>query len=167
MGDPALTARIMVSADPANPLLAERRVNPHNRAHLQRIIEFLEQHLRALPEGDSELRALLLTKLAGKYYGDPSERGRQAAADAMAIAERIELSPEARVEVQIAAHTQAFCVPGKLGERAAVAAELVELARTHHLVASERLGLLWQIYTTERRGDLTAVAAAIDELARH
>ncbi|MFI6998193.1 BTAD domain-containing putative transcriptional regulator [Nocardia sp. NPDC050175] len=167
LGDPALTARIMVSADPANPLLAERRVNPQNRAHLQRVVEFLEQNLRALPEGDSDLRALLLTKLAGKCYGDPSDRGRQAAAAAMAIAERIELSPETRVEVLIAAHTQAFCVPGKLDERAAVAAELVELAREHHLVASERLGLLWQIYTAERGGDLAEVESTIAELARH
>lgn len=165
--DPAMTARIMVSADPANPLLAERRVNPQHHVHLQRVVGLLEQNLRSLPEGDSELRVLLLTKLASKFYGDPSDRGRQAAMEAMAIAERIELSPDTRAEVLIAAHTQTFWVPGKLDERARVAAELVELAGTHHLVASERLGLLWQIYTAERRGDLAETATAITELDRH
>lgn len=167
LADPAVTARIMVSADPANPLLAERRVNPQHHVHLQRVVELLEQNLRALPAGDSELRVLLLTKLAGKFYGDRSDRGRQSATEAMAIAERIELSPETRAEVLVAAHTQTFWVPGKLDERARVAAELVELAGTHHLVASERLGLLWQIYTAERRGDLAEIATAITELDRH
>ncbi|WP_067572538.1 AfsR/SARP family transcriptional regulator [Nocardia acidivorans] len=167
LADPAVTARIMVSADPANPLLAERRVNPQYGVQLGRVVELLERNLRALPLEDSELRVLLLTKLADKFYGDSSDRGRQAAAEAMAIAERIELSPETRAEVLIAAHTQTFWVPGKLDERARVAAELVELAGAHHLVASERLGLLWQIYTAERRGDLAETGAAIAELDRH
>lgn len=168
LADPALTAHVVMSLDPGNPVLAERRVAPEQAVHLDRVVALLARNLSGLSDEDSELRALLLTKLAIELYGHPDERerdrGRAAAEDAGAIARRIDLSAGTRAEVLIAAHTQAYATPGGLARRTRLAAELVALAQAHGLVVSERLGLLWQLYAAEQRGDLIEAECALSTL---
>ncbi len=69
-----------------------------------------------------------------------------------------------RAEVLIAAHTQAYATAGGLARRTRLAAELVALGQEHELVVSERLGLLWQLYAAEQRGDLTGAEHALSNL---
>nr|WP_198151283.1 BTAD domain-containing putative transcriptional regulator [Kibdelosporangium sp. MJ126-NF4] len=167
LDDPALTLQVVVSTESGSPMLGEQRVSRGHDARQQPTIALLERHLRDLPDGDSELRALLLTALAFETYGERSDRGKQAAEQAHRIATRVEVSAETRARILIAEHTQAFAVPGGLAQRERVAADLLALATTHRMSMYAQIAQVWQVYAAEQHGDHADVTAAIDDLERH
>ncbi|RJQ73776.1 hypothetical protein D5S17_24455 [Pseudonocardiaceae bacterium YIM PH 21723] len=162
LADPALIGKVIVSVEPGN-LMVPRR-SPVHRDRIRAVVQLLDRSLAQLPPGDSPDRAMLLAKLAIELYGDAGPRGRSAAAEAMGIAERIELPARTHAIVLQAAHTQAYPVPGRLADRIALAQQLLHLARENQLWVSERLALLWLLYAAEQQGDLPAAEGMLTEL---
>ncbi|QBI54343.1 Transcriptional regulatory protein EmbR [Streptomonospora litoralis] len=136
LGDPELTARIVTAFDvPA--------VWPRNDDEdlSGRIAATCERTLAALPAHHEQLRARLLAALALELRGDTGPRGARAAREAEQTARRL-ADPALLAQALNAGFMQSFHRAGGARGRAAVGAELVELAAAEGLVAYEVLGRL-------------------------
>jgi DNA-binding SARP family transcriptional activator len=161
LSDPALTARVIVSFD-VPTLWTNRRYG----TVATEIIELTEQTLRQLPAGDGELRARLLVTLAMELEGEPGERGRQAAAEAEAMARRLG-NPDVLVMALNGVFMQHYF--GELVRREKAATEMLELAQRHELSGAEVLARLVLSQAHVKRADFAAADAhveRVEELAR-
>jgi DNA-binding SARP family transcriptional activator len=120
LDDPALLARVITSFE------AARLWQAHEYgATDQDLVDAVEQTLARLPPGDQPLRCRLLTTLAFELPGAESERGYQAAAEAVEMARRLG-DPGALAMAINGRYIQSFRHDG-LAERLSLGAELLAL----------------------------------------
>lgn len=162
LGDPALTARVIVSFD-VPTLWSNRRYG----TVAADIVEPAEQTLLELPPGDGELRARLLVTLALELHGEPGERGRAAAAEAEAMARRLG-DPRMLVMALNGVLMQHYWIGG-LAERERAGTEMLALAQRHELPGAEAVARLALIQVHAKRADFAAAdthVSPVEELAR-
>jgi DNA-binding SARP family transcriptional activator len=120
LGDPALLARVITSFEVGRLWQAhEYGTTDHE------LVDTAEQTLARLPPGDQPLRCRLLTTLAFELPGAESERGYQAAAEAVEMARRLR-DPGALAMAINGRYIQSFRHDG-LAERLSLGAELLAL----------------------------------------
>lgn len=161
LGDPALTARVIVSFD-VPTLWTNRRYG----TVATEIIELTERTLRQLPPGDGELRARLLVTLAMELEGEPGERGRAAATEAEAMARRLG-DPHVLVMALNGVFMQHYF--GELARRERAATEMLDLAQRHELPGAETLARLVLAQAHVKRAEFATADTHIErveELAR-
>lgn len=163
MGDTDLTARVIGAYDV--PAIWSRSDDPDQAAC---VVAAAERTLAALPiDANDVTRARLLATIALESRGDPRPRGPAAAREAETIARRID-DPSLLVFALNGVFMQTFSRAGLSTERAAIGAELVEVAARHGLVTYEVLGHLIGLQAACAVGDVRradAHAAAADALA--
>jgi DNA-binding SARP family transcriptional activator len=156
LGDPALTARVIVSFD-VPTFWTNRRYG----TVATEIIELAERTLRQLPAGDGELRARLLVTLALELEGEPDERGRAAAAEAEAMARRLG-DPDVLVMALNGVLMQHYF--GGLTRRERAATEMLDLAQRHELPGAEALARLVLAQAHAKRADFVASNAQVEKI---
>ncbi len=153
LGDTALTARVITAFDV--PALWTRT---DDEELARRVAEAAERTLAALPPGDREQRARLLSTLALELRADTGGRGRRAALRAEETAR--ELGDPALLALALNARfLQSFDTTGLAPRRADLGAELVDLAARHQLVTFEVLGHLVLVQARAALADLPAADA--------
>ncbi|MFI2642417.1 BTAD domain-containing putative transcriptional regulator [Streptomyces sp. NPDC018610] len=167
LGDPALTARVIGAYDV--PAVWTRGDDP--RAAL-RIVAAAERTLAALPPGpahDAD-RCRLLATVALESRGTRSPRGPAAAAEAEALARRLD-DPALLAFALNGRFMQSCARAGLAARRDAIGEELVTLSARHGLASYEVLGELVRMQARAGLGDRAgarAHAAAADRLGeRH
>ncbi|MEU0464776.1 BTAD domain-containing putative transcriptional regulator [Amycolatopsis sp. NPDC006131] len=161
VGDPALTARVLVAFDV--PAIWTAADDP---ALARRIADATERTLDALPPGEDAVRARLLATLALELRNTAGDRGPRAAREAEALARRLD-DPALLAFALNARFMQSFERAGLAPERARIGRELVELARRHELVTFEVLGHLVLVQAASALADFATAdrhAEAADEL---
>jgi DNA-binding SARP family transcriptional activator len=149
-GDPVLTARVIAAYDV--PTVWTRADDP---ARSQALVATTRRTLDRLPAAPPALRARLLATIGLEHRGTRDGW----AADAAAEAERIarDLNDPAVLALALNARfVQSFQLPGRTGDRAAIADELIALSGRHDLPAFETLGHLVGIQVGAARGDAEA-----------
>ncbi|MGW0595072.1 BTAD domain-containing putative transcriptional regulator [Streptosporangium sp. NPDC002607] len=162
LGDPHLTAEVISAFDV--PAIWTRN---DDEDLARQIVHAIERTLTALPEGQAAQRSRLLSTLALELRGAPTDRGRQAAREAEAIARRLG-DPALLAFALNGRFMQAFQQAGMAPRRARIGDELVDLATRHHLVTFEVLGHLILIQAHSALADFVtadAHAAATERLA--
>ncbi|MEU4658920.1 BTAD domain-containing putative transcriptional regulator [Streptomyces sp. NPDC023723] len=166
-GDAELTARVIGAYDvPAN---WTRSDDPEAA---RRIVAAAERTLAALPDTPAAdpARARLLATVALESRGVRSPRGPEAARRAEEIARRL-ADPALLAFALNGTYMQSCATAGGSPRRAAIGAELVELAARHGLATYEILGHLIRLQARSAAADFTGAdrhAAAADALAaRH
>ncbi|MEU6476991.1 AfsR/SARP family transcriptional regulator [Streptomyces sp. NPDC047017] len=168
LGDPALTARIIGAYDV--PAIWTRGDDPEAA---RRIVAAAERTLAALPprtpEHDAD-RCRLLSTIALEMRGTRSPRGPEAAAEAEALARRLD-DPALLAFALNGRFMQSCTRAGLAARRDAIGAELVTLSARHGLATCEVLGHLVRVQARAALGDSArahAHAVAADRLAeRH
>ena len=171
LGDPVLAARVITAFDVPRPWFSHAY-----GATDDELVAAVEQTLIRLPPGERSLRCRLLTTLAFELAGAESDRGYQAAAEAVELARRLG-DPDAMAIAISGRCFQSFRHDG-LAERRELGAELLALpgkpvtveALAHLLVMDARAGAFdfatadWHADRAAHiagRYDLPAAAAAI------
>ncbi|RSN52343.1 SARP family transcriptional regulator [Amycolatopsis sp. WAC 04182] len=161
LDDPLLTARVIGAFDvPASWTESD------DRELASRIAEAVERTLAALPAEHRAERCRLLATLAVEMRNAGGQRAREAAREAEALARRLD-DPALLAFALNARFLQSFDRAGLAPERAAIGAELVDLAARHGLVTFEVLGHLVLLQAKSALADFAAAdrhAAAADEL---
>ncbi len=126
-GDAELLARAALGYSGLGPL----RIRQVREAGTVDPVEvaLLERALGALPEQDSELRALLLGQLAGALYNTRERGRRERLADAAVEMARRAASPESLAEALLMKH-RVITAPDQLEQRLALTTEIIELTHT-------------------------------------
>jgi hypothetical protein len=130
-----------------------------------RVVSLLEEPLRAVDPGDSEVRARLLARLAGASR-DPPSRGRAAALshDAVAMARR--LGDPAPLAYALDGRHVVIWGPDAGEERAAIVAELAALLDEAGDEERAFQGHFWRLEAALEVGDLADVRAELEPAAR-
>ncbi len=149
----------------ARAALGAGRVTAERGALDDRLVQLLEEALRAIPEGDSALRAALTARLAMALYFSRQEARRNTLSEqAVAMARRVG-DPAALVAALITRHLMLWG-PGDPGERLAITAE----ARAIADVLPDRQPSFeitrWRILDLEERGEMTAANLELQAYAR-
>lgn len=164
LGDPLRTAAVIGAFDV--PAIWTADDDPQLSAG---IVAAAERTLAALPPGHDAARARLLVTIAMERRGDAGERGGQAAREAETIA-RASGNPTLLAYALNGRFMQTCHRAGLAPQRAAIGAELLELAGRHAgLVTFEVLGHLIVMQASSALADIAAAdrhAAAADALAR-
>ncbi|MBQ1090394.1 BTAD domain-containing putative transcriptional regulator [Streptomyces sp. B93] len=166
-GDAELTARIIGAYDV--PAIWTRSDDPEASA---RLVAAAERTLAALPSGSARdaVRCRLLATVAVETRGVRSARGPRAAAEAEALARRLD-DPGLLAFALNGVFMQSCTRAGLAGRRDRIGAELVGLGARTGLVTYEVLGHLVRVQALSARGDFggaDAHAEAADRLAdRH
>lgn len=166
-GDPELTGRVIGAFDV--PAIWTRGDDPELA---RRIVAAAERTLAALPPPDGHgrydaVRCRLLATVAVEMRGSHSSRGPQAAAQAEAIARRLD-DPALLAFALNGTFMQSFTRAGLAPRRAETGTELVALGARHGLVTFEVLGHLILLQALGALGDFAAAdthATAADRLA--
>ncbi|MBE1574030.1 BTAD domain-containing putative transcriptional regulator [Amycolatopsis roodepoortensis] len=161
LDDPLLTARVIGAFDvPASWTESD------DWELASRIAETVERTLAALPGERVAERCRLLATLAVETRNAGGQRAREAAREAETIARTLE-DPALLAFALNARFLQSFDRAGLAPERAAIGAELVDLAARHGLVTFEVLGHLVLLQAKSALADFAAAdrhAASADEL---
>ncbi|SCG76802.1 BTAD domain-containing putative transcriptional regulator [Micromonospora inositola] len=160
--DPVLTGTVLAAFDV--PAVWTRN---DDEDLSRRVVEAAERTLAVLPADQADQRSRLLSTLALELRGTTTDRGRRAAAEAEAIARRLD-DPALLAFALNARFMHTFRRTGLAPERARLGAELVDLAARHQLVTFEVLGHLIGLQARCGLGDLAAAdghARAADRLA--
>jgi hypothetical protein len=161
VADPALTAEVIAAFDV--PAVWTENDDP---ALAERIVEVTERTLAALPPSDAAVRSRLLSTIALELRNTGGNRARDAAHEAEAIARGLD-DPAVLAFALNARFMQSFDRAGRARERAAIGAELVDLAARHTLVSFEVLGHLILAQANAALADFPAAdrhVAAADRL---
>lgn len=162
LGDPLLTARVLTAYDvPANWTISDDPVQA------QALVSAARRTLRLLPDGVDALRARLLAVIALEHRGTRDAWAAEAALEAERLARGLG-DPAVLVVALNARFIQSFQQPGRSRERAAIAAELIEVASRHDLPAYEILGHLVAMQAHSALGTFETAelhATAADQLA--
>jgi hypothetical protein len=156
LGDPTRLARAALAL--AAPY-AEAGFGDELRAGL------LEEALAALPEEDNALRASVLARLAPELFWRHDFARADEVSDAAVEMARRSGDVGVLAEALDCRH-YALMRPETLGQRLALADELVRLADATGAVRRQLRGRLWRIHDHLELGDLAAVDSEIDRHAR-
>ncbi|GAA5192331.1 hypothetical protein GCM10023322_51710 [Rugosimonospora acidiphila] len=162
LADPGLTARVIGAFDVPGVWTAN-----DDPALAARVVAVTERTLADLSPHALVERARLLSTLAMELRGTRSDRGREAAGQAESIARRLG-DPGLLAFALNGRFMHTFERAGLAPARAAIGAELVELATAHDLVTFEVLGQLVLLQAHCALADFAAAdahAAAADRLA--
>ncbi|WP_043848963.1 BTAD domain-containing putative transcriptional regulator [Amycolatopsis keratiniphila] len=161
LDDPLLTARTIGAFDvPASWTESD------DRELASRIAGAVERTLAALPRDRRAERCRLLATLAVELRNTGGRRAREAAREAEALARELE-DPALLAFALNARFLQSFDRAGLAPERAAIGAELVDLASRHGLVTFEVLGHLVLLQAKSALAEFATAdrhAASADEL---
>ncbi|WP_051797437.1 ATP-binding protein [Catenuloplanes japonicus] len=163
--DEELSARIVAAAE---RVLAAWGTSDVDRAGRELLASGGGESGRTLA-GSSGLRSRLLSTMALELRGRTDDRGETAAREAERLA-RASGEPSLLAFALNARFMHCFGRTGLAAERAAIGAELVELAAGHRLVTYEVLGHLVLLQASCARGDTDAAdrhAADVNRLAAH
>ncbi|WP_255663814.1 MULTISPECIES: BTAD domain-containing putative transcriptional regulator [unclassified Nocardia] len=152
LGDPKLTARVLTAFD-----IPALWTTNDDEALARRIVRVADETLAALPAGDTELRARLLTTVALEVRATDGARGRAAADEAERIAARLG-DPRLLAFARNGRFMQTFHRTGLAAERAEIATGLIDLARANELVSFEVLGHLIAVQSRCALADFAAAA---------
>lgn len=166
VGDPLLTARVIAAHD--MPALWPRSDDP---AQAGAVAAAAERTLAALPPGgDDATRARLLATIAIESRGTRAPRPLECARQAEAVARRLD-DPGLLAFALNGVFMQTCRDTGTATRRAAIGAELVDLATRNGLVSFQILGHLIRMQASAAHADFATAdrdAAAADALAaRH
>ena len=142
-------------------LLFRVRSSPEPDAELLRV---LDEALAAMDEGDSALRASLLSRLAVALYFLPSFRGRGPGLALQAVEMARRLGDPAAMAEALRAHHLALRQSGTVAERLAVTTEIVRLAE---LAGDRELALDGRDYRVGDLLELGDIRAADADLAAY
>ncbi|MBV8951762.1 MAG: hypothetical protein JOZ99_12865, partial [Actinobacteria bacterium] len=126
------------------------------------LVQRLEEALTELPPGDSRLRAMVTARLGSELtfrFAD-TERRRALADEALAIARRLGDAPTLAY-VLTAAHW-GIAAPDNVGERLAMARELLEVAEGLRDRDYEAAGLSWLVTDLVESGDVPSARAVVE-----
>lgn len=149
---PKLTARVLTAFD-----IPALWTTNDDEALARRIVRVADETLAALPAGDTELRARLLTTVALEVRATDGARGRAAADEAERIAARLG-DPRLLAFARNGRFMQTFHRTGLATERAEIATGLIDLARANELVSFEVLGHLIAVQSRCALADFAAAA---------
>ena len=126
-----------------------------------RLVPLLEDALRSLPEGDSEIRARLMARLAGALRDEPSrvpqDRLSQEAVD---MARRV--GDPATLSYALEGRLAATWWPENPEERLTIATEILRLAREADDGDQIAHGLGWRVSALMELGDIAAVDVELE-----
>lgn len=162
LGDAPRTARVIGAFDV--PAIWPRTDDPES-AH--RVVAATERTLAALPPDADEARGRLLSTLALELRGATGDRGRDAAREAEAIARRVD-DPALLAFALDGRFLHTFERAGLATQRAAIGAELLDLAQRRQLPPFEVLAHLILLQAHAARADFAAAdrhAASVDRIA--
>ena len=126
----------------------------------------LEEALADLGEEDSELRAMLLARLAGGPLRDEPSRERRASLSKQAVDIARRTGDPALLGYVLDARFQAIWAADNIGERLAIAAEMVQLSESTGDLERLFQGHAFRIWTLLELGDLAAVSAEVGIASR-
>lgn len=162
LGNPLLTARVLTAYDvPTNWTISDDPVQA------QAVVATARRTLPLLPDGADALRARLLAVIALEHRGTRDAWALEAAHEAERLARGLG-DPAVLVVALNARYMQSFQRPGRSAERAAIAAELIDVSARHDLPAYEILGHLVALQAWSALGDFGVAsrhADAVDQLA--
>ena len=121
----------------------------------------LEEALADLGDEDSELRAMLLARLAGGPLRDEPSRERRASLSKQAVDIARRMGDPALLGYVLDARFQAIWAADNIGERLAIAAEMVQLSESAGDLERLFQGHAFRIWTLLELGDLAAVSAEV------
>ena len=124
-----------------------------------RLRPLLEEALTDLGDGDSELRAMLLARLAAGPLRDEPSRERRASLSVQAVDIARRLGDPVLLGYVLDARHMAIWAPDTIGERLAIAAEMVQLSRSTGDFERLFQGHWYRTLTLLELGDLAAVQA--------
>ncbi|MEV6243477.1 BTAD domain-containing putative transcriptional regulator [Lentzea sp. NPDC051838] len=158
LGNPLLTARVLTAYDvPSNWTVSD---DPAQSAALVSVGR------RLLPSlSGSALRARVLATLAVEHRGTRDAWALEAALEAEELARSLG-DPSVLVVALNARFMQSFQQPGRSGERARIAAELIEVSARHDLPAYEILGHLVGVQAWSALGDFSEASRHVTEAER-
>ncbi|EMD28408.1 BTAD domain-containing putative transcriptional regulator [Amycolatopsis azurea] len=162
LDDPLLTARVIGAFD-----VPAVWTQSDDTELASRIADAVERTLTALPAERETERCRLLATLAVELRNAGGRRAREAAREAEELARRLD-DPALLAFALNARFLQSFDRAGLAPRRAAIGAELVDLAARHRLVTFEVLGHLVLVQAKSALADFEAAdrhAAAADEIA--
>jgi tetratricopeptide (TPR) repeat protein len=131
-----------------------------------RLRPLLEEALADLGDGDSELRAMLLARLAGGPLRDEPSRERRASMSEQAVDMARRLGDPALLGYVLDGRFLAICAADTVEERLAIAAEMVQLSEATGDLERLFQGHMYRTWTLLQLGDLTAVQAQIGIASR-
>ena len=126
----------------------------------------LEEALADLGKEDSELRAMLLARLAGGPLRDETSRERRASLSEQAVDIARRMGDPALLGYVLDARFQAIWAPDNIGERLAIAAEMAQLSGSTGDLERLFQGHAFRIWTLLELGDLAAVSAEVGIASR-
>jgi DNA-binding SARP family transcriptional activator len=126
----------------------------------------LEEALADLGTGDSELRAMLLARLAGGPLRDEPSRERRASLSEQAVDIARRMGDPALLGYVLDARFQAIWAADNIGERLAIAAEMVQLSESTGDLERLFQSHAFRIWTLLELGDLAAVSAEVGMASR-
>jgi DNA-binding SARP family transcriptional activator len=131
-----------------------------------RLRPLLEEALADLGDGDSELRAMLLARLAGGPLRDEPSRERRASMSEQAVDMARRLGDPALLGYVLDGRFLAICAADTIEERLAIAAEMVQLSESAGDLERLFQGHTYRTWTLLELGDLAAVQAQIGIASR-
>ena len=131
-----------------------------------RLRPLLEQALAELGQGDSALRAKILARLAGGPLRDEPSRERRASLSEHAVDIARRTGDPALLGYVLDARFQAIWAADNIGERRAIAAEMVEVGESTGDLERLFQGHVYRIWTLLELGDLAAVSAEVGIASR-
>ena len=131
-----------------------------------RLRPLLEEALADLGDADSELRAMLLARLAGGPLRDEPSRERRAFLSEQAVDMARRLGDPALLGYVLDARFMAIWAPDNTGVRLAIAAEMVQLSESTGDLERLFQGHAHRMWTLLELGDLAAVPAEIGITSR-
>ncbi|MEU6670364.1 AfsR/SARP family transcriptional regulator [Streptomyces sp. NPDC046727] len=162
-GDPGLTARVIAAYDV--PTVWTRADDP---GRSEALVATTRRTLHRLgPGAPPALRARLLATIGLEHRGTRDRWAAEAAAEAERLARDLH-DPNVLVLALNARFVQSFQHPGRTGERATIADELIDLSTRHDFPTFEILGHLIKIQVCTARGDTETAqrhVAAAERLA--
>jgi DNA-binding SARP family transcriptional activator len=126
-----------------------------------RLRPLLEEALAELDDGDSELRAMLLARLAGGPLRDEPSRERRASLSEQAVDMARRLGDPALLGYALDGRLLAICAADTIEERLAIAAEMAKLSESTGDLERLFQGHMYRTWALLELGDLTAVHAQI------
>ena len=126
----------------------------------------LEEALADLGNGDSELRAMLLARLAGGPLRDETSRERRASLSEQAVDIARRTGDPALLGYVLDARFQAIWAADNTGERLAIAAEMAQLSESTGDLERLFQSHAFRIWTLLELGDLAAVSAEVGIASR-
>jgi tetratricopeptide (TPR) repeat protein len=131
----------------------------------RRLIPLLEDALGALPPGDSELRAMLLARLAGALRDRPAaERRGSLTSEALTIARR--LDDPRTLAYALGGTYSAFSLPRDVDAWLAMARELIDLAKATGDKEQGFFGHVHAFGAFMLRGEIPAAERAFESMTR-